>query len=180
MKARWLRPALVAAMATSGGALSAAANPAADYSVAFERPYGFGYGQEDTPYEAGTRDANGNRVIVNGRMFVGDDLSTLPNGMWNLNGLTDGAGFATGTAIGNQLNVITQGSWNTVVVTNEQINYGDITANTYGNASTGAGGNGAVGGQSGTQFGSATRASDLDTNMDTNGLVLNGELNLND
>ena len=43
-----------------------------------------------------------------------------------------GAGFASGSAIGNQLNVITQGSWNTVIVNSTQINNGDISANSDG------------------------------------------------
>jgi holdfast attachment protein HfaA len=66
-------------------------------------------------------------------MLTGDDLSNLPPGLYNYNGLlSGGAGFSgagSATAIGNQLNVITQGSWNTVIVTNTQINNGDINAN---------------------------------------------------
>ena len=38
-----------------------------------------------------------------------------------------GAGIASGTAVGNQLNVITQGSWNTVIVNSTQINNGNQT-----------------------------------------------------
>jgi holdfast attachment protein HfaA len=124
------KTALVALASLGALALGAHANPAAGYSVEFERPYGYGYGQEDTPYTAGTRDAFGNRVIVNGRMMVGDDLSSLPSGMWNLNGLSNGDGLGGNSqAVGNQLNVITNGSWNTVIITNEQINYGDVNAN---------------------------------------------------
>ena len=40
-----------------------------------------------------------------------------------------GAGFGGATAIGNNLTVITQGSWNTVIVNSTQINNGDVTAN---------------------------------------------------
>ena len=120
----------LAAGLVSVGALAAHANPAASYAEQFERPYGFGYNEESQPFDARTRDLNGNRVIVNGRMMVGDDLSTLPDGMWNLNGYSNGAGAGYGgsAAIGNQLNVITQGSWNTVIIDSTQINSGDINA----------------------------------------------------
>lgn len=100
----------------------------------FERPFGFGFGEESQPFDPGTRDVNGNRLIVDGRIITGDDLSsfstsTLATGGQNLTG----AGFlnqSTGqsSAIGNQLNVITQGSFNTVIIDSTQINNGDQSA----------------------------------------------------
>lgn len=90
-----------------------------------ENAFGMGWEGFETPISAGTRDANGNRVIVNGRMRIEGALS---------GGLMDN--FATGigsaTAIGNQLNVITQGSYNTVIVNSTQINTGDISADIDG------------------------------------------------
>lgn len=118
-------------VASAGPAAAQAGRPA--IANEFDRPYGMGYGQEILPYEARTRDVNGNRVILDGRIVVGDDLSTLPAGLYNMNGLMSGGtglnGIGSGQAIGNQLNVITQGSWNTVVVTSTQTNNGDINVN---------------------------------------------------
>ncbi|MGQ0532911.1 MAG: holdfast anchoring protein HfaA [Caulobacteraceae bacterium] len=92
-------------------------NGAGDFSTGF----GMGWESFDTPINPSTRDENGNRVIVNGRMEIEGTLT---------GGLQDS--FATGigasSAIGNQLNVITQGSYNTVIVDSTQINNGDVTA----------------------------------------------------
>ena len=41
-------------------------------------------------------------------------------------------GGAGSTAIGNNLVVITQGSWNTVIVNSNQVNNGNVTANSTG------------------------------------------------
>lgn len=109
------------------------ATPAADAQEAssvsqFERPYGYGFGDESRPFDAGSRDINGNRVIVNGRIMTGTStLSGDLNTMW---GQTEGASGMLGSssAIGNQLNVITNGSWNTIIIDSTQINNGDQTA----------------------------------------------------
>ena len=93
----------------------------------FELPYGFGFGQESQPYSgASGRDANGNRVIVNGLIEGGTGLGT---GLYTGWGQTEGARgmIGTGTAVGNQLNVITNGSNNTVIIDSTQINNGDQT-----------------------------------------------------
>lgn len=112
-------------------------NPAASWSSDFERPYGFGYGQETQGIDANTRDANGNRLIVDGRIMAGMDQSSYASSSaasgasaWSQS--AGGAGFgqnsiASGSAIGNQLNVITQGSYNTVIVNAQQTNTGDQT-----------------------------------------------------
>lgn len=96
----------------------------AGYLTEFERPYGFGYGQEEQPFDAGTRDVNGNRVVVNGLIGGGTGLGFGLNTGW---GQTDGASgmIGTGTAVGNQLNVITNGSNNTIIIDATQINNGD-------------------------------------------------------
>ena len=111
-------------------ALAQPPSPAAQVSGEFERPFGYGYGEEQAAYDANTRDANGNRIILDGRIMTGMDQSTLTTmsgsaGAWAQ--ATGGAGYSTGTAIGNQLNVITQGSWNTVIVNSTQINNGNQT-----------------------------------------------------
>lgn len=102
-------------------ASAANADPIPSGAGDFSRGYGMGWESFDTPINPSTRDENGNRVIVNGRMEIEGSLS---------GGLQDS--FATGigasSAIGNQLNVITQGNYNTVIVDSTQINNGDITA----------------------------------------------------
>jgi holdfast attachment protein HfaA len=108
-------------------ALSAPASAQAASSVSeFERPYGYGYGQESTPYSANTRDRLGNRVIINGMIEGGSGLGT---GLYTGWGQTDGASgmIGSGTAVGNQLNVITNGSNNTIIIDSTQINNGDQT-----------------------------------------------------
>lgn len=78
----------------------------------------------------GTRDANGNRVIIDGIIQGGLDQSVISR--TSLSGAADsgaGAGFGGATAIGNNLSVITQGNWNTVIINSTQINNGNVTAN---------------------------------------------------
>jgi holdfast attachment protein HfaA len=111
-------------------ALAQPPSPAASVSGEFERPFGFGYGEEQASYDANTRDASGNRIILDGRIMTGMDNSSLSTssasaGAWSQS--TAGAGLSSGTAVGNQLNVITQGNWNTVIVNSTQINNGDQT-----------------------------------------------------
>jgi holdfast attachment protein HfaA len=111
-------------------ALAQPPSPAASVSGEFERPFGFGYGEEQASYDANTRDASGNRIILDGRIMTGMDNSSLSTssasaGAWSQS--TAGAGFSSGAAVGNQLNVITQGNWNTVIVNSTQINNGDQT-----------------------------------------------------
>lgn len=106
-------------------ALAPVANAQAASSASeFERPYGFGYGEESTPFTAASRDASNNRVIINGLINGGTGLGT---GLYTSWGQTDGAPgmLGSGTAIGNQLNVITNGNYNTVIIDSTQINNGD-------------------------------------------------------
>jgi holdfast attachment protein HfaA len=88
-------------------------------------------GQENQPVAAGTRDANGNRVIIDGIMQTGVDESSFSRsdgGSWGSSGV--GSQSGNSTAIGNNLVVITQGSWNTVIVDSHQTNNGNISADT--------------------------------------------------
>ena len=112
-------------------ALAQPPSPAAQISGEFERPFGFGYGEEQSSYDANTRDASGNRVILDGRIMTGMDQSSLSSSYGSAGGWSqssNGAGFGSGTAVGNQLNVITQGNWNTVIVNSTQINNGNQTS----------------------------------------------------
>lgn len=94
-----------------------------DQQQTYSEPYGMAPGQQNQPMEGSTRDANGNRVIVNGQ-FAGANYSQTQGGY------KAGVGFGgpSATAIGNSLNVVTNGSWNTVIVTAEQENNGDQNA----------------------------------------------------
>ena len=117
--------ALLAAGSLLAAALPAQAQEASSVSE-FERPYGFGYGQESRPFSANSRDTLGNRVIINGLIQGGSGLGT---GLYTGWGQTDGAAgmIGSGTAVGNQLNVITNGSNNTIINDSTQINNGDQT-----------------------------------------------------
>ncbi len=122
----------VATLLISAAALTGLAATA--QTADFERPIGFGFGQEQQPFQPGTRDVNGNRLIVDGRIITGDDLSSFSTNSLASGGQSlTGAGFfnqpqGNNTAIGNQLNVITEGSFNTVIVESNQTNNGDQTA----------------------------------------------------
>ena len=130
---RYLTTAILAVIAGAG---VAQANPAAQFTGEFERPYGFGYGEENSAYDANTRDLNGNRVIIDGRIIVGDDLSNLSSsGVYGYRFQGSGATYGrspNATVSGNQLNVITQGSNNTIVIDSTQINNGDQTVDLNG------------------------------------------------
>jgi holdfast attachment protein HfaA len=116
------------------GAYALAGLTATAQTADFERPIGFGFGEEQRPFEPGTRDINGNRLIVDGRIITGDDLSSFSTNSLASGGQSlSGAGFfnqpqGQTSAIGNQLNVITEGSFNTVIVNSNQTNNGDQTA----------------------------------------------------
>ena len=113
----------LAALTAVAVAPSAQAQAASTVSE-FERPYGFGYGQESQPYSARSRDASNNRVVMNGLIEGGTGLGTSLYTGW---GQTEGASgmIGSGTAVGNQLNVITNGNNNTVIIDSTQINNGD-------------------------------------------------------
>jgi holdfast attachment protein HfaA len=98
----------------------------------FERPYGYAHGQEQRPFEADTRDLHGNRVVINGLIGGG---TSLGQGLYTGWGQTDGAAgmLGSGMALGNQLNVITNGSNNTIIIDSTQINTGDQTVIISGN-----------------------------------------------
>jgi holdfast attachment protein HfaA len=84
------------------------------------------------PYDPMTRDANGNRLVVNGEMVgngapgVAQRVSALEAGC---SVFAAGAGTsASPTAIGNLSQIQVNGSWNTVVATVTQTNSGPVSA----------------------------------------------------
>lgn len=129
--------ALAAISAVFGATLLGSAARAADFSdlSSYSHPMGMTAGQETQPSTPSLRDANGNLTVVNGQ-FTSSTMSqqsgvqtagTTTNGSGGSNG--SGAMFGGATAIGNSLNVITNGSNNTVIVTSTQTNNGNQEAN---------------------------------------------------
>lgn len=86
------------------------------------------------PQTGSTRDANGNRLIVNGIIQAGASAySSASGGVSSSFGGVGGSGGPTiggSTAIGNNLNVVVQGNHNTVIVNSSQVNNGNVTAGT--------------------------------------------------
>ena len=117
-----------ALLALAGGGLAQAQS---NNGASLNAGYGRGStSQGNSGISAGTRDANGNRVIIDGIIQGGLDQSSISR--TSLSGVADssaGAGFGGATAIGNNLTVITQGNWNTVIVNSTQINNGNVSAN---------------------------------------------------
>lgn len=118
-----------------GTAVSLLALPALAQSNTGSASYNAGYGrtagQENRMVDYSTRDANGNRVIVDGVMLTGDDQSTFTRAGGSLDSYSGvGSQGGSSTAIGNNLVVITQGSYNTVIVNSTQTNNGNVTAGT--------------------------------------------------
>lgn len=128
------KPIRLAAATLLASALCAGAAKAGDYSVAstYNAPYGMAAGQENQASTTSLRDSNGNLTAVNGQITsanFGTNMSA--SGATSSSGAgTSGAGAAYGnaTAIGNQLNVVTLGNNNTVVVNATQNNSGNQTA----------------------------------------------------
>jgi holdfast attachment protein HfaA len=109
-------------MTSSNGSGAAFAN---------DRTYSNGYntqpGHENVAPTGSTRDANGNRVILNGVMGSGN-ATTLTGVQQSGVGVPGWGNSASASAIGNSLSVVVVGSWNTVIVDSTQINNGDQNA----------------------------------------------------
>lgn len=100
--------------------------------------YSAGYGGSRyttaQPQSGSTRDANGNRLIVNGIIQTGASAYSATSGGVGSSGYVSGGGngqtIGGSTAIGNSLNVVVQGNHNTVIVNSSQVNNGNVTAGT--------------------------------------------------
>ncbi len=103
-----------------------------------------GYGQSryemQNAIDPSTRDANGNRVLVDGMMVTGADNSVYAySKTMGAGDSFSGAGALGGaTAVGNYLNVVVSGNYNTVIVHSTQTNNGAVTATANGTTVTGA------------------------------------------
>lgn len=86
------------------------------------------------PQTGSTRDANGNRLIVNGIIQAGASSYASASGgvssSFSGAGTSGGSAIGGSTAIGNNLNVVVQGNHNTVIVNSSQVNNGAISAGT--------------------------------------------------
>lgn len=125
--AAWL--VLIAACALGAGA--AQAQQMTTNSADFNAGWGRYAGSENHLVDVSTRDANGNRVIVDGLILTGEDQSSFSRS-WGSADAYAGVGASSGgaSAIGNNLVVVTQGNYNTVIVNSTQVNNGDVSAGT--------------------------------------------------
>jgi holdfast attachment protein HfaA len=101
-------------------------------AASYNAGYGRYNGQENRVASYTTRDANNNRVIVDGVMMTGADQSVYSR--TDTGGAYDSysgvGGTASSSAIGNSLTVVTQGNYNTVIIDSHQTNTGTVTAQT--------------------------------------------------
>lgn len=131
--------AVLALLSTAGVATVGYAQSMSTNSASFNAGYGRSSGQENRMVDYSTRDANGNRVIVDGVIQTGADQSYYSRTSGGVGGGSNGGvGNGSNTAIGNNLVVVTQGNWNTVIVNSNQTNNGNVSA---GGKSGGVGGN---------------------------------------
>jgi holdfast attachment protein HfaA len=99
-----------------------------------EAGYGGARSIETTRFSASTRDANGNRVVLNGVIQQGSANSSLTLGGPTAFGAgadffsAGAAGNASATAAGNLLTVTVTGSGNTLIIDNQQTNSGAVKA----------------------------------------------------
>ncbi|MDQ1155303.1 holdfast anchoring protein HfaA [Brevundimonas sp. SORGH_AS_0993] len=147
MSATRLIPPATIASAVGLAVVAAVALPAVAQSTGsggaarFQQGYGGARSAAANATTGSTRDANGNRLIVNGIIQAGaSSYSSQSNGVasaYSGAGSTRSHGTIIGgaTAIGNQLNVVVQGSRNTVIVNSNQTNTGPINAGTALNGS---------------------------------------------
>lgn len=133
-------PILILAGIVGAGPASAQSTPNPNSVASLEAGYA-GSGRVATrPFNPSTRDANGNRLVLNGVIVNGQDSSTVtytsaqsgrPSGA-GADYLQTGAGSTTSTAgataIGNLVSVSITGHGNTVVLNSRQDNSGAVSA----------------------------------------------------
>ena len=127
----------VAGIAALSGA--AQAQSMSTSSSSFQSGYGLSLHQMQTAVDPSTRDANGNRVMVDGVMSIGSDNSVYSySKTLGAGDSYSGAGALGGaSAIGNNLQVTVQGNYNTVIINSTQTNNGNVTATADGTIATG-------------------------------------------
>lgn len=130
MVAHLLKTVVVALVACLGLTTAAHAQTMTTNSASMNAGYGRAPGEENRLTDFGGRDANGNRLIVDGVIQTGEDQSVFARSGGGVSGSMSGVGALGGssTAIGNNLVVVTQGNWNTVIVNSSQTNNGNVSA----------------------------------------------------
>jgi len=132
------RAALMGSACAALAAFPALAHPQSSGSsgaAQFQAGYGGSRYTTGRAQTGSTRDANGNRLIVDGLIQSGASAYSSASGgasaSYSGSGSSSGGTIIGGaTAIGNSLNVVVQGNHNTVIVNSNQINNGNITAGT--------------------------------------------------
>ena len=140
MSSHSLTPMTAAAIVAVLSALSAGSAVAQSTGSAGAGQFQAGYGASRyTTAQASrgtTRDANGNRLVVdgiiqqNGSAYSRSDSNASSSYLNGGVGSGGGTNIGGSTAIGNNLNVVVQGNRNTVVVNSNQTNNGAINAGT--------------------------------------------------
>ncbi|MGZ3298408.1 MAG: holdfast anchoring protein HfaA [Asticcacaulis sp.] len=139
-KVQIVAAALVPLLVSGQFAGRACAQSMSTSAAAFETGYGLARNQLQNPIDVSTRDANGNRVLVDGEIMTGSDNSVYSySKTLGAGDVFSGAGALGGaTAVGNNLQVVVQGSYNTVIVHSTQTNNGTVTATANGTTATGS------------------------------------------
>ena len=127
----------VAALALPVAAAGAASAQSMGSAGAAQFQAGYGASRYTTAQASSgsTRDANGNRLIVNGIMQSGassysSSSAGVSSGYAGAGSSKGGTSIGGASAIGNSLNVVVQGNRNTVIINSTQTNTGNITAGT--------------------------------------------------
>ena len=123
--------ALVAVLGVTALAGAAQAQTMNANSAGYNAGYGRTAAQENQPVGYSLRDANGNLVIVDGVIESGEDNSVFANiGAGGAGDTVSGVGSSgNASAVANNLQVVTEGDNNTVIVNSTQTNSGNVTAN---------------------------------------------------
>jgi holdfast attachment protein HfaA len=130
---------ILAGMAGLAVVSGAQAQTMSTSSASYQAGYGLSLHQMQTAIDPSTRDANGNRVLVDGVMSIGSDNSVYSySKTLGAGDSYSGAGALGGaSAIGNNLQVTVQGNYNTVIINSTQTNNGNVTATANGTTVTG-------------------------------------------
>ena len=138
MPAKRLIPTAAVLIAVLSPTVALAQNNGSAGASSFQQGYGGARNATSTQTTGSTRDANGNRLIVDG--IIQSGASSYARAAGGVGSSYSGSGQGAGqggsttiggsTAIGNNLNVVVQGNHNTVIVNSTQVNNGAVTAGT--------------------------------------------------
>lgn len=127
-----LLPAIALVFVLAAPVAASAQSAGSSSMGTYQAGYGASRYTTARPQTGSTRDANGNRLIIDGVIQAG--ASTYSSASGGVSSSFSGAGgngaIGGSTAIGNNLNVVVQGNHNTVIVNSTQVNNGAINAGT--------------------------------------------------